>query len=80
VAEGADADLLLLDPTEQRTVRSVDAVSGAGFSVFDGTEVTGWPRHTIRRGEVLLRDGAVAGVAGSGAILERDRWRPPEGS
>lgn len=79
VAEGADADLLLFDPAERRTVRSADAVSGAGFSVFDGTEVTGWPRHTIRRGEVLLRDGAVEGEAGSGALLARERWQSPGG-
>ncbi len=76
VAEGSDADLVLFDPDERRAVRSADAVSGAGFSVFDGIEVTGWPRNTIRRGQVLLREGAVAGRAGAGVVLQRQRWRP----
>ena len=40
--------------------------------------VTGWPTLTIRRGEVLYRDGEVSGTPGSGELLRRERWRRPD--
>jgi len=40
--------------------------------VYDGTEVTGWPRWTIRRGEVVLSDdGGCHGRVGSGRLVRR---------
>ena len=43
-----------------------------------GREVTGWPVLTIRRGEVVYRDGEVLGEAGSGELLSRGPWQRPE--
>jgi dihydropyrimidinase len=77
VAEGSDADLVLFDPDERRVVRSADALSGAGFSVYDGWEVTGWPRVTIRRGEIVLREGRISGTPGSGTVAPRGAWQVP---
>ena len=77
VAVGSDADLVLWDPDETRTVRDEDMFSGAGFSVYSGWEVTGWPVMTLRRGEVVYEDGEILAEAGSGELLRRGGWRAP---
>ena len=73
VAVRCDADLALWDPSETRTIRDEDMLSRSGFSVYAGWEVTGWPRITIRRGEVVYEDGKVTGKAGSGQLVPRQR-------
>jgi len=72
IAVGADADLVIWDPDETRTIRDEDALSNTGFSIHAGREVTGWPIVTIRRGEVVYENGRVTGRAGSG-------WRRGDG-
>lgn len=74
VAPGADADIVLWDPGETRVIRDEDMLSGAGFSVYSGWEVTGWPVVTIRRGEVVYQDGGIVAEPGSGELLRRSRW------
>lgn len=63
---GSDADLVIFDPDLTRTIDSSMLKSNADYSVYDGWEVTGWPVTTLRRGEVVYRDGEVLGQAGSG--------------
>ena len=77
VAVGSDADIVLWDPDETRTIRDEDIFSGAGFSVYSGWEVTGWPVMTLRRGEVVYEDGEILAGAGSGELLHRGRWQAP---
>ena len=77
VAVGADADLVLWDPGDTRPIRDADMLSGSGYSVYSGWEITGWPRMTIRRGEVVYENGRVTGEAGSGQLVYRERVRPP---
>lgn len=76
IAVGSDADLVLWDLDETRTIRSEDMLSRAGHSIYDGREVTGWPRVTIRRGEIVYQDGRVTSVAGSGRLIPRERMLP----
>ena len=77
IAVGSDADLVLWDPDETRTIRDEDMFSGSGYSVHAGRVVTGWPTLTMRRGEIVYRDGEVLGEPGSGELVRRDLWRGP---
>ena len=77
IAVGSDADLVLWDPNETRTIRNEDMFSGSGYSIHAGREVTGWPQLTIRRGEIVYRDGEVLGTAGSGELVRREPWQGP---
>ena len=77
IAVGSDADIVLWDPDETRTIRDEDMFSGAGFSVYSGWEVTGWPVMTLRRGEVAYDDGEILAGAGSGELLRRGSWQVP---
>ena len=52
-------------------------ISGAGFSVYSGREVEGWPVMTLRRGEVVYEIGEIRAGPGSGELLRRGRWQTP---
>src|SRR5262249_5667465 len=54
LAAGSDADLTLGDPGEQRVINGAAMASRAGYSVYDGWAVTGWPGFVIRRGQTVL--------------------------
>ena len=71
IAAGSDADLVLWNPNTVRVISDADVLSNAGFSIYAGTEVTGWPEVTIRRGEVVFHDGVVSAAPGSGALAKR---------
>ncbi len=76
VAVGADADLVVGDPEETRTIDGASMHSRSDFSPYDGWEVTGWPRYTIRRGEVVAEGAEVLAPAGSGVLAPRGPHRP----
>jgi dihydropyrimidinase len=71
IAVGSDADLVLWDPQERRTVDGARMQSRAGYSVYDGWRVQGWPRFVIRRGQILLADGESTARPGQGRWLRR---------
>jgi dihydropyrimidinase len=70
IAVGSDADIVIFDPYLPRTVDASMLKSNADYSVYEGWEVTGWPVVTVRRGEVVYRDGEVIGRPGSGRVLK----------
>jgi dihydropyrimidinase len=41
------------------------------YTPYEGMEVTGWPVVTLRRGEVVVRDGAVQAKPGTDRYLPR---------
>ena len=73
IAEGSDADVVIWDPEQRGTVRGEDDLSNSDYSVYEGTQVTGWPVMTIRRGEVVATGTHVTGAPGSGRLVPRDR-------
>ncbi|OZM77133.1 dihydroorotase family protein [Pseudonocardia sp. MH-G8] len=58
---GADADIVLVDPTVRRTLRNDDVLSKAGWTPYDGRAVTGKVVRTYLRGECVAVDGAAVG-------------------
>ena len=77
IAIGSDADVVLWDPDETRTIRDGDMLSNTGYSTYAGWEVTGWPTMTVRRGEIVYRNGRITAEAGSGQLVHRGRWQAP---
>ncbi|MEO1020124.1 MAG: amidohydrolase family protein, partial [Pseudomonadota bacterium] len=70
LSPGADADLVLVD-LERKEALTAERLSSRGkFSAYEGKEVTGWPIMTVRRGEVIMRDGEVQAEPGSGRMVE----------
>lgn len=79
IAPGSDADIVIWNPDDTRTIDGSTMHSNAGYSPYDGWQVTGWPDVTISRGEVIARataDGIdVLGTPGRGQLAPRTRQR-----
>lgn len=76
IAPGSDADLVVWVPTATRVVDGSRMQSRAGYSPYDGTVVTGWPREVLRRGEPVVSAGQVVPGAGRGRLLQRGPTAP----
>ena len=71
IAVGADADLVVWDPTVRWVVDGGSMESGAGYSPYDGWNVQGRPRFTISRGDVILDPDGVVARPGRGRMAAR---------
>lgn len=71
IAVGADADLVVLDPQRSRVIDAATMQSRADYCVYDGQTVTGWPRFTVSRGDVVVDDGEVTAGEGRGRLVPR---------
>ncbi len=69
IAPGADADLVLWDPERRTRLTNALQQHAIDYTPYEGMEVVGWPVATLRRGEVVMRDGAVTAAPGSGRYL-----------
>jgi dihydropyrimidinase len=68
---GADADLVVWDPSITRKIRHADLHDGSDYTPYEGIEVTGWPVTTILRGEVIVENGKLAAGKGAGGFIAR---------
>ena len=73
IAPGSDADLVIWDPQETYTIKSADGYSKAGFSIYEGWKITGRPKITFRRGEIVYRNNQITASPGSGQLLKRGK-------
>ena len=73
LAVGADADIVVWDPSKSVTLKDSDVLSRAGYNPWAGRTVTGWPATVLRRGEVIIADHGAPCTAtpGSGQFLPR---------
>jgi dihydropyrimidinase len=71
IAIGADADLVIWNPTVKKTYGQALSKQRVDYNLYEGWEVTGWPEKVLRRGEVLVDGEQWLGRAGSGAFIRR---------
>jgi dihydropyrimidinase len=57
LAVGADADLVVVDADLERAVDASTLLSFSDYSPYEDERLKGWPTLTMRRGEVIARDG-----------------------
>jgi dihydroorotase (multifunctional complex type) len=69
ITVGADADLVLVDPTGTWEVSDDDIVSKAGWSPFAGRTLLGRVRQTYLRGQLIASDRTVLGACGVGKFI-----------
>ncbi len=76
IALGLDADLVILDPKRDVTIRAGETLhERVDWSPYEGMTVSGWTRDVVSRGEHIVDDGRFVGEEGRGKFLRRDR--PP---
>lgn len=68
---GADADLVLFDPTTRRVIRAADHHMRVDYNCYEGVEVHGTIRQVFARGIQVAQDGTFTGHPGSGHYLTR---------
>lgn len=74
IAEGMDADIVIIDPNDKTEVRAADFYSKCELSPWEGMNFSGKIKYTIRRGEIIYidKDGITA-EKGSGKYLKPKR-------
>ena len=70
--EGADADLVIWDPSAKKTISAKTQKSIIDYNVFEGFKVLGLPRYTLSRGDVVwdANENSIA-QPGRGQHIER---------
>jgi len=71
LAPGKDADVVIFDPHMPVEIRAEDMHTGSDYSLYEGWTVNGWPRSTLVRGEIVVRDGELVGRPGFGRSIPR---------
>ena len=71
IAIGNDADIVVFDPEETRTIRASEMHSACDYDPYEGWVVTGWPRLTLLRGEVAYEKGELLARPGMGRLVAR---------
>ena len=66
LAEGADADIVLVDMNKREVIKADRLHSIGNATPFEGFEVTGMPVRTLVRGKTVALDGQPIGVPGWG--------------
>jgi len=71
IKEGADADLVIIDPEKRRVLCQENLHANVDYSAYEGFQVQGYPECVISRGEVIIRDGVANAQPGRGRFVRR---------
>ncbi|MCB9834014.1 MAG: dihydroorotase [Planctomycetes bacterium] len=72
---GCDADLTIVDLEAEREIRNDWIRSRCAWTPFDGMKVRGWPRATVVRGRIVMREDEIV-APGSGRPIDFDLVAP----
>ncbi|MBT8159688.1 MULTISPECIES: amidohydrolase family protein [Arthrobacter] len=75
IAPGYDADFVIFDPGEARTVVASSLHMGTDFSPFDGKVLHGWPQVVVAAGTVVLDEAGFHDPGPVGRFLSRLGYR-----
>jgi dihydropyrimidinase len=71
IQPGADADLVIYDPSYRGTLSAKTQTQNVDYNAFEGFPIEGRPAVVTVRGEVAVRDGRFCGTVGRGRFLKR---------
>lgn len=72
---GADADIVLWDPTAERTISAATHHQNVDYNIYEGMTVSGLARKTISNGKLVWDNGDLKAVRGAGRYLERPAYK-----
>ena len=70
LAAGADADIVVLDPSLRTTIRK-EMLHESDYTPWEGHEVHAWPAITVLRGKIVVENGKLSGDLKDGRFLHR---------
>lgn len=71
IAVGADADLVIYDPTYRGVISARTQTVNNNYNGFEGMEIDGRPEVVTVRGQIAVRQGKFVGTPGRGQLLRR---------
>jgi len=74
IAVGSDADIVIFDPTVERTISAETHHMAVDYNAFEGMQVTGEPVTVLSRGEFVIKDKNFVGSPGAGQFLKRKKY------
>lgn len=73
LTEGADADIVIIDPEKRVTVSNRILHQNVDYTPYEGMVLSGWPVLTMVRGAVVAKDGIFMGEKGFGRFIKRNK-------
>ena len=73
IAVGSDADIVIFDPNEKKTISVDDERThhmNVDYSAYEGHEVQGWTETVLSRGRVVVENGS-GQIKGGGKFIKR---------
>eukprot|EP00090_Calanus_glacialis_P000504 TRINITY_DN10303_c0_g1_i5.p1 TRINITY_DN10303_c0_g1~~TRINITY_DN10303_c0_g1_i5.p1 ORF type:complete len:384 (+),score=131.92 TRINITY_DN10303_c0_g1_i5:147-1154(+) len=74
IAEGSDADIVIWNPNNLRTITQKTQQQAADFNIFEGLKVTGAPEFVLCGGKIVVAEYQMNACPGSGQFLEAPTW------
>lgn len=71
IAPGSDADLVLWDPSVEKTVELSDLHQPSDYSIFTGMQAKGWPVTVILDGKIAIDKGELLASPKDGRFIPR---------
>lgn len=71
IVPGADADIVLYDPTKDFTISQKNMHSDTDHTIWEGVSLKGYPVRTYSKGALVYKDGEFVGKAGHGSYVKR---------
>jgi len=71
LAVGADADIVLFDPSRRVTLSNAMQHHGSDYTPYESLEVQGYPAATYQRGRLVFDGKRVMAQPGQGQLLAR---------
>ena len=76
IAVGSDADIVVWDPNEARTISPETHHMNVDNNVFEGMTIKGRPRFVFSRGRKVADGNTFTGTKGAGKFYKSDRFYP----
>jgi dihydropyrimidinase len=71
IAVGADADIVVYDPSYRGKISAKTHAMATDYSAFEGWEIKGRPSTVTVRGQIMAKDGKFIGKLGHGRLVPR---------
>ncbi len=79
LAVGADADVVIWDPTRRTTLSYTTLHQNVDYTPYEGLEVDGGPIAVLSRGRLVVSEGELLAAPGQGRFLRMSRVTPDLG-
>lgn len=70
IAVGSDADIVIYDPRKKFVISKENMHSDVDYTIWEGTEIKGYPVMTFSRGMLVYNEGVFAGTSGWGKFIK----------